>query len=308
MTNKKALITGITGQDGVYLVRFLLKKGYDIYGLVTGLPGRDNFHNFSKLSIDEKSIQKVLLDDLDKLDLENAEVYNLAAQSSVGKSWDEPALTFEVNVINYIRLLEKLKGKNVKILHAVSGEIYGDTQEIISESTPYTPNNPYANSKLASLCHGQIMRSSHGMWVTNAILFNHESPLRDDKFVIRKIINAANDIRSGKADSLELGNIEIKRDWGIAEEYVEAMWKLLQLESPVDVNIATGVTISLKELIKYIFDFYKISDFESYIKINKDFIRPTDIASIRVNPKKLNDLGISLNPINSANISKIIAI
>lgn len=303
---KKAIITGITGQDGTYLTKFLLEKNYEIYGILSGEPGKDKFVNFEKIGFDESKIKKIKLEELKEIDLENAEIYNFAGQSSVGASWNEPLITYEVNLIKYLKLLEITKGKNTKMLQASSGEMYGDVPGIINEDTPFNPQNPYAVSKLAAHYHGKLLRESNGEWITNVILFNHESPLRDDRFVLRKIVNGIKDIKEGKADKIELGNIEIERDWGFAEEYVEIMWQLMQKNNPMDVIIATGNTISLKTLISYFFKYFGLQDFESYLEINPDFIRPNDIKSIRVDVTNLKKLGIIPMKIDENNINKLI--
>lgn len=305
-SNKKAIITGITGQDGSYLTRFLLNKNYKIYGVITGLPGRDNFGNFKKLGISENAIQKVTIEDLDKVIADGDEIYNLAGQSSVGMSWSQPGETFEVNVNRYIRLLEICKNFKVKILQASSGEMYGDLSIPAREDMEMHPNNPYSLSKYTSYKYGQMMRETYNIWISNAILFNHESPLRDSKFVTRKIIDAASKIKKGELDSLELGNIEVERDWGFAEEYVGAMWRILQHDKPIDVNVATGVTITLKTFIKYVFEYYDIKNYAKYIKINQEFIRANDTKSMKADITILKNIGICTSPISPKNINKLI--
>jgi len=305
MINKpKALITGITGQDGSYLTKLLLTKGYQVYGLITGQVGRDNFDNFPKLELDVNSIVKVKFTELKDLLDDDFEIYNLAAQSSVGLSWQQPELTFSVNLQNYLRILEVCKDKKVRILQASSAEIYGDKGNIsLQENSDFEPNNPYALSKYSAHRYGQILRTSLNYFITNAILFSHESKLRDEKFVLKKIANYAK--RGDFTQKLELGNLEIERDWGLAEEYVETMWKLLQLDKPQDINVATGKTTKLKELIKAIFAYYNITNYEKHITINPKFIRPSDIQSLVADMSKLGALNIKLTPLIDS-LSKIL--
>ena len=302
-----ALITGITGQDGSYLTKLLLQKEYNVYGIISGIDGRDNFTNFDKLSISQENIKKVRLEDIEDMNLDGFEVYNLVGQSSVGGSWKIPEETFHVNLNRYVILLKALKNKKVKIFQASSGEMYGDYgDKPINENMSMLPSSPYALSKYSAYLYGKILREYEGYWITNGILFNHESKLRDDRFVIRKIINGVKEIQMGKRNYIDLGNLDIIRDWGFAEQYVEAMWRLLQLNSPYDVNIATGNSISLKELLKYIFSFYGIKDFEKYIRINLDLLRPNDTKIINVNTSKLNKLEIYLESVTEENIKRLI--
>jgi GDPmannose 4,6-dehydratase len=304
---KKAVITGITGQDGTYLTKFLLNKGYKVYGVITGLPGRDNFDNFQKLGLHESDIDKILLPNIPQILEDGVEIYNLAAQSSVGMSWKEPEITFEVNVNRYIKLLELCKGHNVKIFQASTAEMYGEQNvEALHEDLSMIPNNPYALSKYTSFSYGKLMRETQNMFISNGILFNHESPLRNEKFVLRKIIDSAKAIQRGEQEFIELGNLEIQRDWGFAEDYVEAIWQILQQETPLDVNIGTGSVITLKDMVMYIFNYFGIQEVEKRIKINPAFIRATDITSLKADVTKLNKLDIKLNPISQNSIRRLI--
>jgi len=300
---QKALITGITGQDGSFLTRLLLSKGYE----VVGVTNQKDLTNFEKLGIDSSRVKFISFEEIPEVIEDGFEIYNYAGQSSVGQSWKNPLGTFEVNVNLYINLIESVRSKKVKILQASSSEMFGDVKGTISETTKLNPQNPYGLSKLTAHKYGQIMRKSEGFFITNVILFNHESKLRDARFVTRKIIDSAIEISEGKKDFLELGNIDVVRDWGLAEDYVEAMWKLMQLEDPEDIIVASGKSISLRDYIKMVFEYLKIENYEKYIKINQEFIRSNEVMKIEADVTKLNSFGIELSPINSGNIHKLIS-
>lgn len=305
-SNKKyALITGILGQDGSYLTKLLLSKQYTVFGIDRNI---NDLSNFLKIGINPEKVNFITIDEVNIVVQNDFEIYNLAGQSSVGKSWQIPQETFESNVAFYISLLNQLADKDVKILQASTGDIFGQTTEIINESTKINPENPYALSKYCAHRYGQLIRNSNNIFITNAILFNHESILRNPDFVTKKIIQGAQNIVEGKQEFIELGNCEIIRDWGLAEDYVEAMWKLLQLDKPYDIIVSSGHSISLFNFIALVFNYFGISNYERYIKINADFFRPNDQKEVHTSPILLNSLGIHLDPINNNNISKLINI
>jgi GDPmannose 4,6-dehydratase len=260
---KIALITGITGQDGTYLSKLLLEKGYLVHGIKressstrTGSKNEDmkninhHFHlcdmtDYSKLI---RILQEVLPD----------EIYNLAAQSNVQTSFDRPEYTAEINALGTLRLLEAIRTlgleKKTKFFQASTGELFGNSLEIPqNENTPSNPLNPYAVSKLYAYWICVNYREAYDMFVCNGILFNHESPIRSDNFVTRKVTKAAVKIKEGLQEKLCLGNLNAKRDWGFAGDYVEAMWLMLQKEKPDDYVIATGETHSVKDLVEFAF-------------------------------------------------------
>jgi len=290
---KKALITGVTGQDGAYLSRVLLEKGYKVYGTV-----RDSISPHSKnltlLGI-EGSIEFI---PTDLLDLSNVirllerikpdEIYNLASQSSVGLSFEQPIGTVEFNIMSTVNLLEAIRilPFKAKFYHASSSEMYGKVNELpVTEKTALHPVSPYAVSKAASHWMTVNYREAYGLFCCCGILFNHESVLRAEHFVTKKIISAAVRISKGSKERLKLGNIEIKRDWGFAPQYVKAMWLMLQQDDPDDYVIATGEAHSLREFIELAFAHAGL-DWEEYVGIDEALFRPSEIDVIYGNPAK----------------------
>ena len=292
-TMKKALITGITGQDGAYLSRVLWEKGYKVYGTV-----RDSIalrsKNLKLLGI-EGSIELI---PTDLLDLSNVirllerikpdEIYNLASQSSVGLSFEQPIGTVEFNIMSTMNLLEAIRilPFKAKFYQASSSEMYGKVNELpVTEKTALHPVSPYAVSKAASHWMTVNYREAYGVFCCCGILFNHESVLRGEHFVTKKIISAAVRIRKGSKEKLKLGNIEIKRDWGLAPEYVKAMWLMLQQDSPDDYVIATGEPHSLREFIELAFSCAGL-EWEKHVTIDENLYRPSEIDIIYGNPAK----------------------
>ena len=281
---KTALITGITGQDGAYLAQFLLSKGYRVYGAFR----RSSLINLERL--DYLGIRdRVELVPLDLLDLGNIirvlekcrpdEVYNLAAQSFVAVSFEQPAVTGDVTGLGAARMLEGIRIVNpkIKFYQASSSEMFGKVQEIPqSEKTPFYPRSPYAAAKLYAHWMTVNYREAYGIFACSGILFNHESPLRGLEFVTRKITHAAAGIKHGQVKELRLGNLEAKRDWGYAPEYVEAMWLMLQQEEPDDFVIATGETHSVQEFVEAAFAAVNL-DWREFVRTDPAFCRPAEV-------------------------------
>lgn len=283
----KALITGITGQDGAYLAKFLLEKGYKVFGLYrrTSSP---NIWRLLSLGLQDR-VALIPGDMTDMASISNAivqsepdEIYNLAAQSFVGTSFEQPLVTAHVDGIGVVMLLEAVKqiNRKIKIYHASTSELYGDCKEVensapLSEKSVFWPVSPYAASKLYAFHQVRIYREAYGMFATNGILFNHESPYRGLEFVTRKISNAVARIKLGLQEGVELGNIDSQRDWGYAPEYVEAMWLMLQQPAPDDFVIATGEKHSVKEFLQVSCEYLDI-DFKDVMIQNKRYFRPLD--------------------------------
>ena len=289
----KAFITGITGQDGSYLARFLLKKNYEVYGLVARRTS-DSLWRLRELNIDE-SVTLINGDMMDHASLVRAmeqseadEVYNLAAQSFVGTSWEQPSLTGQVTALGVTNLLEaiRLTHPKAKFYQASSSEIFGlvQTQEQ-NEKTPFYPRSPYAVAKVYGHWMTVNYRESFSMHASNGILFNHESPLRGIEFVSRKISHAVARIKQGTLKKLHLGNIDAKRDWGFAGDYVEAMWLILQQKIPDDYVIATGYSTTVRDLCELAFNYVGL-DYKNYIVIDPKFIRPAEVDLLLGDPSK----------------------
>ncbi|PLX25832.1 GDP-mannose 4,6-dehydratase [Candidatus Parcubacteria bacterium] len=283
---KKALITGITGQDGAYLAKLLLGKDYKVYGLIRRIVNRD-FSNLEYLGID-KDIELVDGDLTDEASLINViktvkpdEVYNLAAQSFVGTSWDQPLVTSEINALGTLKLLNAIKTHwpTAKFYQAATSEMFGNsaTDGIQNENTPFHPRSPYAISKLFAHWMTVNYKESFGMFAVSGILFNHESPIRGKEFVTRKITDGVAKIKLGLADEIKLGNLDAKRDWGFAGDYVEAMWLMLQQEEADNYVICTGKTHSIRELLDVAFQHVGIKDWDKYVSIDPRFKRPAEL-------------------------------
>ncbi len=282
MAAKKALITGITGQDGSYLAELLLEKGYEVHGLVR------RSSSFNTWRIDHIREQIVLhygdLVDQNSLvraleALEPEEVYNLAAQSHVKVSFEMPEYTTDVVAIGVLRLLDAVRdlGLTARVYQAGSSEMFGLVQQTPqSERTPFHPRSPYAVSKVYGHWVSVNYRESYGMHVSNGILFNHESPRRGENFVTRKITMGVAAIKQGRARELRLGNLEAKRDWGYAKDYVDAMWRILQQEQPDDYVIATGETHSVREFCEEAFGCVGL-DWREFVKVDPKYFRPAEV-------------------------------
>ena len=284
---KRALITGVTGQDGSYLAEFLLAKGYKVYGLTR----RTSTVNNERIKHIQDKIELVQGDLLDQSSLSSAlieaepeEVYNLAAQSFVKTSWNQPVLTGEFTALGVTRILEAIRTVNpkIKFYQASSSEMFGKVTETPQkETTRFHPRSPYGVPKVYGHYLTVNYRESYGIFACSGILFNHESPRRGLEFVTRKISHAVAKISLGKQKILELGSLEPKRDWGYAADYVEAMWLMLQQEEPDDYVIATGENHSVRDFVQIAFDIVGIKDWEKYVVANKPgFMRPAEVDNL----------------------------
>jgi len=287
---KTALITGILGQDGPYLAQLLLKKKYKVYGL-TRRYSNPNFSNLDYLGITDQ-IEFVSGDMNDECSLMNIiktiqpdEVYNLAAQSFVGASWDQARLTTEVNSLGVLYMLNAIKNfsPTTKFYQASTSEMFGNSHNkgIQTEETPFHPRSPYAISKLYAYWMTNNFKESYGMFCCNGILFNHESPIRGIDFVTRKISDGVARIKLGLANEIKLGNIESKRDWGFAGDYVEAMWLMMQQKNPDNYIISTGENHSIADFLKVAFEHVGIKDWKKYVKIDPRFKRPAELFALQ---------------------------
>jgi len=290
---KCALIFGISGQDGAYLAGLLLKKGYRVVG-----SSRDaqmsQFSNLTRLNIrDQVDVESASLNDFRSVlqilkKVRPDEVYNLAGQSSVGLSFEQPVESFESISIGTLNLLEAIRFLEapIKIYNAGSSECFGNTGgRPADEQTPFRPRSPYAVAKAAAFWQMANYREAYGLFACSGLLFNHESPLRPRRFVTRKIVHGACRIAGGEREKLELGNIAVERDWGWAPEYVEAMWRMLQQDSPDDYVIATGETNRLEDFIDSVFRFLGL-DWRDHVQTSPALFRPTDILTVRADPAK----------------------
>ncbi|MDE5053923.1 GDP-mannose 4,6-dehydratase [Niallia taxi] len=281
---KSAFITGITGQDGAYLAQFLLKKGYQVYGLIARRSS-ETLWRLKYLNIDER----VHLIEGDLTDISSLiravhlskpdEIYNLAAQSFVKTSWEQPLLTSNVTGLGVTNLLEviRLTNNKIKFYQASTSEMFGLVQNVIqSEKTPFYPRSPYAIAKLYAHWMTINYRESYDIFTACGILFNHESPLRGKEFVTRKITDAVASIKMGIQKELRLGNIDAKRDWGFAGDYVEAMWLMLQQERADDYVISSGKTTSVRELCDMAFRYVGL-DYKDYVVIDPTYFRPAEV-------------------------------
>ncbi len=282
MTQRRALITGITGQDGSYLAEFLLEKGYAVYGMVRRASS-DHFERIAHLQDRVHLREGDLLDQLSLITLlhntEPHEVYNLAAQSFVPTSWEQPILTSEATALGVTRMLEAVRvvDRSIKFYQASSSEMFGKVRESPqNEKTPFYPRSPYGVAKVYGHYLTVNYRESYGLFAASGILFNHESPRRGRQFVTRKITHGAARIKLGLASDLRLGNLEAKRDWGFAGDYVEAMWLMLQQPTPDDYVIATGETHSVRELCEVAFARVGL-DWEKHVVVDKTHVRPAEV-------------------------------
>jgi len=299
MKKKKALITGVTGQDGSYLAEFLLEKGYEVFGLTR----RTSTPNYDRIKTIVERITLVQGDLLDQHSLTEAvksikpdEVYNLAAQSFVPTSWNQPVLTGEFTALGVTRMLEavRLGYKEARFYQASSSEMFGKVVETPqSEETPFYPRSPYGVAKVYGHWITVNYRESYNMYAVSGILFNHESPRRGLEFVTRKISHAVARIKLGKQKKLKLGNLESERDWGYAKEYVEAMWLMLQKDNPRDYVVGTGETHSVKEFAEAAFESVGL-DWKKYVETDKEFLRPAEVDHLVADPAMIKkDLGWS---------------
>ncbi len=285
---KKALITGVTGQDGSYLAELLLEKGYDVHGVVRRVsvfnrqridalyPGPQASGSHFQLYYGDLADSNVLISLVAKLQPD--EIYHLAAQSHVRVSFDIPEYTANVTAIGTLRMLEaiRLESPKSKLYQASSSEMFGAAPPPQNEKTPFEPQSPYGAAKVFAHHVGKNYREGYGLWVCSGILFNHESPRRGEAFVSRKITRSVARIANGLQDYLYLGNLDAKRDWGYAPEYVEAMWRMVQIGEPDDFVIATGEAHTVREFLIEAFNHVNL-DWEKYVRIDKRYLRPSDV-------------------------------
>ncbi|WP_442574753.1 GDP-mannose 4,6-dehydratase [Microbacterium sp. F51-2R] len=300
---KRALITGITGQDGSYLAELLLAKGYEVHGLIRRA-STFNTSRIDHLYVDPHDPSAKLflhygdLSDGARLvtlmaEINPDEVYNLAAQSHVRVSFDEPEHTADTTGTGSIRLLEavRLSGINTRFYQASSSELYGATPPPQNENTPFYPRSPYAAAKLYSYWITKNYREAYDLFAVNGILFNHESPRRGETFVTRKITRAVARIQAGVQKDLYLGNLESIRDWGYAAEYVEGMWRMLQVDTPDDYVLATGIGYTIKDFLEASFGHVGL-EWQKYVKFDERYLRPTEVdALIGDSTKAQQELG-----------------
>jgi GDPmannose 4,6-dehydratase len=282
MNQKIVLITGITGQDGSYLADFLLEKGYKVYGLVR----RSSVEKFDNIMHCKDKIELIQGDLTDQnslnfiiKEINPDEVYNLGAQSFVPTSWNQPLLTADVTALGVTRLLEAIRLNNpkIKFYQASSSEMFGKVRETPqNEKTPFYPRSPYGVAKVYGHFITVNYRESYGIFACSGILFNHESPRRGLEFVTRKVTNAVARIKLGLQQELRMGNLDAKRDWGFAGDYVEAMWLMLQQEQAEDYVIATGETHSIRELLEIAFNHVGLN-YKEYVVVDPKFIRPAEV-------------------------------
>ena len=288
---KRALITGITGQDGSYLAELLLSKGYEVHGLIRRAstfntsrinhlysdphdPNARLFLHYGDLSDGARLVTLLST-------IEPDEVYNLAAQSHVRVSFDEPEHTGDTTGIGSVRLLEavRLSGVHCRFYQASSSEMFGATPPPQDEDTPFYPRSPYGAAKVYSYWITKNYREAYGMFAVNGILFNHESPRRGETFVTRKITRAVSLIKAAIENDLYMGNLDAVRDWGYAPEYVEGMWRMLQAPEPADYVLATGVPCTVREFLQTAFDHAGL-DWEAHVKFDERYLRPTEVDSL----------------------------
>ncbi|MFH1550077.1 MAG: GDP-mannose 4,6-dehydratase [Planctomycetota bacterium] len=288
---RRALITGITGQDGSYIAEFLLDKGYEVHGMVR----RSSLEKFERI---DHILDKVTLHQADLLDqlsiirmvekVKPHEVYNLAAMSFVPTSWDQPVLTGEFTAIGVTRMLEAIRqvDKNIRFYQASSSEMFGKVKEVPqTETTPFHPRSPYGVAKVYGYWITVNFRESYDLFACNGILFNHESPRRGLEFVTRKVTHGAAKIKLGLTNELRLGNLDSKRDWGFAGDYVKAMWLMLQEDKPDDYVVSSGETHSVRELVEIAFSHLGL-DWKDHVVQAPEFYRPAEVDMLLGSPEK----------------------
>lgn len=293
---KKALITGILGQDGPYLAKLLLEKGYKVYGLLRRY-SNPSFDNVEYLGLTKQVdfVEADMTDEASLLHLIKAfspdEVYNLAAQSFVGDSWNQAKLTTEINALGVLYMLNAIKlfSPTTRFYQASTSEMFGLGSDggFQDEKTNFHPRSPYGISKVYAYWMTVNFRESYGLFTANGILFNHESPLRGIQFVTRKITDGVARIKTGKADKLSLGNLDARRDWGFAGDYVEAMYLMLQADKPDDFVVGTGENHSVKEFVIEAFKAAGITDWEKYVVIDARFKRPAEVPDLKARATKI---------------------
>ena len=286
---KRALISGISGQDGSYLAELLLEKGYEVHGIVRRASTVNTSrvdHIFDQLHLhygdlaDGRSLERIVADVMP------CEVYNLGAQSHVRTSFEIPEYTADVDALGTLRFLEVCRGRGIKFYQASSSELFGKVAEVPqSETTPFYPRSPYGVAKLHSFWSVVNYRESYSMFACNGILFNHESPRRGETFVTRKIAKRAVEISHGLESTLLLGNLDAKRDWGYAKEYVEGMWRMLQQDKPDDYVLATGETHSVREFLEEVFGYLNLN-WQDHVEIDSRLFRPAEVDLLQGDASK----------------------
>jgi GDPmannose 4,6-dehydratase len=294
MSAKRALITGITGQDGSYLAEFLLEKGYYVGGILR----RSSTETFERIDHIKNDIELKHADLLDQMSLISAikefkphDIYNLGAQSFVPTSWKQPILTSEFTGVGVTRLLEAIRtvDPGIKFYQASSSEMFGKVQEVPqSESTPFYPRSPYGVAKVYGHWITVNYRESYDMFTVSGILFNHESPRRGREFVSRKVTEGVAKIKLGLADKISLGNLDARRDWGYAKDYVEMMWRMMQEDLPEDYVIASGKTHSVADLVRTAFEFVNLN-WEDYVVQDPNLFRPAEVDLLVGDPSKAKE-------------------
>ncbi len=290
---RRALVCGVGGQDGAWLARLLLSKGYEVWGTSRDAPGR-RFTNLERLGILER-VRLVTMVPEDFLSVltamkrsDPAEVYYLSGQSSVGLSFDQPAETITSFALGTLNLLEacRLADAPIRLYHAGSSECFGDTSgEPANEDSPFRPRSPYAVAKASAHWLVANYREAYGLFACNGILFNHDSPLRPDRYVTQKVIQAAGRIAQGSGETLRLGRLDVVRDWGWAPEYVEAMWLMMQQQTPDDFVVATGRSHPLEEFVREAFALHGL-DWRRHVEQDRSLFRPADLPVSRADPRK----------------------
>jgi GDPmannose 4,6-dehydratase len=295
MSQRVALIFGISGQDGAYLAHLLLSKGYEVHGVSRSVEAT-SFERLSRIGVrDRVRLHTGNLGEFRSVveliaKIQPDEIYNLAGQTSVALSFELPVETFDsvavgtINILEYLRLLKY----PVRLFQAASTECFGNTQAILDENGPFRPRSPYAVAKAASFWANSIYREAYGLYVCSGILSNHESPLRPDRFVTRKIVRTALEIARGSKERLTLGNVGIDRDWGWAPEYAEAMWRMLQHDEPGDYVIATGETRPLSDLVAAVFARLGL-DWRDHVDTDETLFRPTELQRVELDPSRARD-------------------
>jgi GDPmannose 4,6-dehydratase len=294
---KRALITGITGQDGSYLAEFLLDKGYEVHGIVRRSSSfstdrinyiypQDHRKNNVFLHYGDLTDGSSLARLIEKINPD--EIYNLAAQSHVRVSFDVPEYTADVVALGTLRLLEAIRDtrSHARFYQASSSEMYGESPPMQNEQTSFKPRSPYAAAKVFAFHTTVNYREAYNIFACNGILFNHESPRRGENFVTRKITISLAELLAGKRDKIYLGNLDARRDWGYAKEYVEAMWLMLQRDEPDDYVVATGKTRSVREFLDTAFELAGLGPWKKYVEFDKRYIRPTDISVLQGDSSK----------------------
>lgn len=303
-STKRALITGITGQDGAYLTEWLHQKGYEVHGIIRRAStfNTDRLDHLYRDFHDPRAWMFLHYGDLvDGTGLwrilecvQPDEIYNLGAQSHVAVSFQQPEYTANVDALGTLRLIEAVRdyqertGRNVRIYQAGSSEMFGASAPPQSEATPFYPRSPYAASKVAAHWYGVNYREAYGMFICNGILFNHESPRRGETFVTRKITRALGRIKYGLQEKLYLGNLDAKRDWGFAGDYVEVMWKMLQQSEPDDYVVATGSSYSVREFLERAFKYAEL-DWRDFVEFDERYLRPSEVDYLEGDPTKAKE-------------------